>query len=112
MGGKKTLIILLIVLVAIVTASGVYFFRLFKPAQQQTIDLQANLGYEEIFKVKETAIENILNFLKTKKIPVNLFSSFYDSPQYKALQELPVNIDLNEGIGNPKPFTPSSKKQD
>jgi flagellar basal body-associated protein FliL len=105
MGNKKTLLILLIALALILAASGWYFFTVLKPSQP-TNNSPLNSSYEEIYKAKEVTIENIINFLKTKRLPINLWQSFSESVQYRSLQEFKVEIDIKKGIGNPEPFVP------
>ncbi len=61
-----------------------------KPINQQKVDAQRERNLTE---------ENYKNFVRSSSLD-NLF----DSDQYKQLQGFNININIDEGVGNPEPF--------
>lgn len=61
-----------------------------KPANSQRI---------EVLKEKSITEENYKNFVRQKSL-----DQLVDSTQYRELQGTAVNINTEEGVGNPEPF--------
>ena len=53
----------------------------------------------EVIKEKSVTEENLKNFVRD-----NSLDSLINSEQYKELQSINVDININEGVGNPEPF--------
>ncbi|MFA6252944.1 MAG: hypothetical protein WCV69_01585 [Patescibacteria group bacterium] len=61
-----------------------------KPINQQKVDAQRERILTE---------ENYKNFVRS-----NSLDDLFNSEQYKQLQGFSVNINIEEGVGNPEPF--------
>lgn len=69
-----------------------------KPINQQKVDAQRERTLTE---------ENYKNFVRS-----NSLDNLFDSDQYKQLQGFSVNINIEEGVGNPEPFNkPKAENQ-
>ncbi|MBT6691121.1 hypothetical protein HOB10_02200 [Candidatus Parcubacteria bacterium] len=106
MGEKKTLFILLIILAIVAVVGALYFFNVLKTPESSTFNIVDDIKYTEIYRIKETAVSNIINFVKTDTYPNSVFEDFYNNNQYKSLTELIIEINVEDNIGNETPFNP------
>ena len=107
MGEKKTLFILLIILAIVAVVGALYFFNVLKTPESSTFNIVDDIKYTEIYRIKETAVSNIINFVKTDTYPNSVFEDFYNNNQYKSLTELIIEINVAADVP-PFLFLPSS----
>ena len=74
-----------------------------KPVTQITFQVEQDAQVLKLYKVKETAIQNLKDFIKTQQYPNSIWEDFFSSKQYLDLKPVDVEIDL-ENVGNPYPF--------
>ena len=100
---KKTIMILLAVLAVVAIGSGIWTFKTLKPLDFEQEEL-SDIHIEYVYKVKEGAISNINDFLDVDFFPGTIWEDFYTNDQFNRLQDMEINIDIEENIGNPSPF--------
>ena len=105
MGEKKTLFVLLVILAIVAIIGALYFFNVLK-TPDQTLSINDDIKYRQVYSIKETAINNIIDFMKTEKYPESVLENFYNDAQYKKLKDLIIEINLEDNIGNETPFNP------
>lgn len=104
---KKSLLILLIILGLVLIACAWWLFSIVKP-KLPTQDLNQDLQVQKVYNLKEIALDNIEKFIGMPGKPNSIFENLYNDPQYKKLEELEINIDITDGIGNNYPFASST----
>jgi hypothetical protein len=105
MGEKKTLFVLLVVLAIVAVVGALYFFNVLK-TPESVLSIDDDIKYRQVYSIKETAVNNIIDFMKTKNNPDSVLENFYNDAQYVSLKELIIEINLEDGIGNETPFNP------
>jgi hypothetical protein len=103
---KKTVIILLIVLAIVAIASGIWTYNTLQPLEGQGdfLDIQSDIQIEEVFGIKDKAIQNIEDFLEADELKFTIWKDFYNNDQFNRLEDLDINIDIDDYINNPNPF--------
>lgn len=107
---KKTLYILLAVLGVAVIGGGIWLFQILKPVDvSNSFDIESDPQVNKVFAIKQTATKNVIDFIGSRASSETILDKIYNDPQYQALEDFEVVIDLEEGIGNPEPFIPQTK---
>ncbi|MCD4761185.1 hypothetical protein K8R42_04785 [bacterium] len=101
---KKTVIVLLVILGIALVGSGLWLFKILKPIDIP-IDVQADLKVRKLFRVKDVAIDNVEDFLKVDFSPDSIWEGLYQSEQYMNLDSFEIDINIEDDVGNPEPFT-------
>ncbi|PLX25753.1 hypothetical protein C0580_01600 [Candidatus Parcubacteria bacterium] len=111
---KKTLYILLAVLGVAVVGGGIWLYQILKPADIVTssFDIESDPQVNKVFAIKQTATKNVIDFIGSRTSSDTILDKIYNDPQYQALEDFEVVIDLEEGIGNPEPFIPQVSEDD
>ena len=108
---KKTLIILLAILGLACIFSAFWLYNSFKTESFSDVsdDFQGDLELARVMKLKAVALDNIEDFLKLEGFgPESIWENFYQDERYQELKELEVQINTQDGIGNPYPFSATS----
>ncbi len=109
MQDKKVMTIILFAF-AVIIIVGSYFVFSSLSIEKVDITAEEQVEIQQMKELKEIAVNNIQNFLKTSLFdqnhPNSVFEELYSSQQYIELQEVEVIINTEDNIGNPKPFTP------
>jgi|SRR3989344_1587891 len=100
---KKSTLILLIILGLALIGGAFWFYFNTKNQVAININIAGEVELQRVNKVKETAVSNVIDFLKTPKSPGSIWEDILAQKQFKNLQELKVDISL-EGAGNSRPF--------
>lgn len=103
---KKTVIVLLVVLGVVLIGSATWLFNILKPVAAPPMELQADLQLQKVYRIKEMAIENMSDFLKLSFAPESIWDNLYNSEQFKELNDLEIDINTEDDVGNPQPFIP------
>lgn len=104
---KKMLIILLVVLALALIGGGIWTYNSMKPLPGA--DNGFSIQIDEVFKIKDEAIKNVEDFLDVDFSPGTIWDDFYNDPQFRSLEDMDIEININENVGNPSPFvTPTS----
>lgn len=107
---KKTIIALLAVLALVIIGGGIWTFKSLKPLNLEE-EVFSDVKIEEVFKVKKVAIKNLKDFLGVDAVSGNIWDNFYSNDQVVKLQDIDIDIDIEDNIGNPSPFVVSSSSE-
>lgn len=108
---KKTLYILLAVLGVAVVGGGIWLYQILKPSDVATsFDIENDPQVSKVFAIKQTATKNVIDFIGSRASSETILDKIYNDPQYQALEDFEVVIDIEEGIGNPEPFVPQTSE--
>ncbi len=109
MKDKKIMTISLLIF-AVVIITGSYFVFNSLNIEKVQITPEEEIEIQQMRKLKNVAVNNIQSFLKTslfnKYYPDSVLEDLYNNQQYIDLQEVEVIINIEDNVGNPKPFTP------
>ncbi|RJQ35410.1 hypothetical protein C4566_00620 [Candidatus Parcubacteria bacterium] len=103
---KKTLYILFAVLGVVIIGGGIWFFQFMKPVETLTFDVEGDAQVSKVYAIKQLAAKNVIDFMGSKTSQATILDQVYNDPQYQALKDFEVVIDIKEGIGNEEPFAP------
>ena len=112
MAYRKSTIILLIVFLVVVVIGAFWFFNLFK-GPNITFTIEEDVQLQRVFRIKQVASRNVIDFLGTDSDQSTILQRMYDDPRYQNLEEHEIEIDIEDGVGNSKPFTsPPEEEED
>jgi len=103
---KKTVVALLIILGLVSIGSAVWLFTILKPVEIPLLDVQADIKLERVYRIKEVAIDNMKDFLKLDYSPESIWDNLYENQQFRELNDLEININTQDDVGNMDPFAP------
>lgn len=103
---KNTLYMLLAVLGIVVVGGGIWLYQILKPVDTISLDVENDPQVLKVFSIKQMAAKNVIDFIGSRTSSETVLDKLYNDPQYQALEDFEVVIDLEEGIGNPEPFVP------
>lgn len=110
---KKTLYILLAVLGVAVVGGGIWLYQTLKPSDIATsFDIENDPQVNKVFAIKQTATKNVIDFIGSRASSETILDKIYNDPQYQALEDFEIVIDIEEGIGNSEPFAPQTSEDD
>jgi hypothetical protein len=108
----KTLYILIAVLGVVVIGGGIWLFQMLRPADIIAFDIEGDAQINKVFSIKQMATRNVIDFMGSRASSETILDKIYNDPQYQALEDFEIIIDLEQGIGNEEPFMSQAPEEE